>query len=83
MAHIWVGDNGKLIRGTIEDAHTGTRLALDLSEVIAFLQASLANAPGQAWNLQIEGSEGMSEERPGEGSGEGQADEDAQDDPGT
>ncbi len=48
MAHFWVGDNGRLIRGTIEDAHTGTRLALDLSEVLAFLQASLAHSPGQA-----------------------------------
>src|SRR5207247_7749424 len=48
VAHFWMGDNGRLIRGTIEDAHTGTRLALDLSEVLAFLQASLAHAPGQA-----------------------------------
>jgi len=47
VAHFWVGDNGRLIRGTIEDAHTGARLALDLSEVLAFLQASLAHSPGQ------------------------------------
>ena len=47
VAHFWVGDNGRLIRGTIEDAHTGTRLALDLSEVLAFLQTSLAHSPGQ------------------------------------
>jgi hypothetical protein len=47
VAHFWVGDNGRLIRGTIEDAHTGNRLALDLSEVLAFLQASLAHSPGQ------------------------------------
>ena len=54
VAHIWVGENGKLIRGTIEDVHTGTQLALDLSEVVAFLQASLANSPEQEWNLQKE-----------------------------
>jgi hypothetical protein len=47
VAHFWVGDNGRLIRGTIEDAHTGMRLALDLSEVLAFLQTSLAHSPGQ------------------------------------
>ncbi len=47
VAHLWVGEDGKLIRGTVEDAHTGTRLAVDLSEVLAFLQASLAHSPGQ------------------------------------
>ncbi len=66
MAHIWVGENGKLIRGTIEDAHTGTRLALDLSEVVAFLQASLAHSPEQAWNLQNEDEADIHE-----GAGEG------------
>lgn len=80
MAHIWVGENGKLIRGTIEDAHTGTRLALDLSEVVAFLQASLAHSPEQVWSPQSEGSEDISEERPGEGSGEGPSDREFQDD---
>jgi hypothetical protein len=34
VAHLWVGDDGKLIRGTIEDVHTGKRLVLDLSELI-------------------------------------------------
>jgi hypothetical protein len=57
VAHIWVGENGKLMRGTIEDAHTGTRLALDLSEVVAFLQASLIHSPEQVGSPQTEGSE--------------------------
>jgi len=57
VAHIWVGEHGKLIRGTIEDAHTGTRLALDLSEVVAFLKASLMHSPEQAGSPQTEGSQ--------------------------
>lgn len=79
VAHLWVAENGKLIRGTIEDVHTGTKLALDLSEVVAFLQTSLAHSPGQAWNLQNEESEEMSQERPREGSGEGPSVADIQD----
>lgn len=78
MAHLWVGDNGKLIRGTIEDVHTGTRLALDLSELVAFLQKSLAHSPGQTWDLQKEGEEDMNEERPNERSEEGSSDTDIQ-----
>ena len=62
VAHIWVGDDGKLIRGTIEDAHTGTRLALDLSEVVAFLQASLAHSPGQSGSQLNEGVKDKNEE---------------------
>ncbi len=80
VAHIWVGERGKLIRGTIEDAHTGTRLALDLSEIVEFLQASLAHAPGQTWNLQIEEDEDMKEEPPSEEPEERLADTDGQDD---
>lgn len=69
LVHLWVADNGKLIRGTIEDVHSGTQLALDLSEIIAFLQASLAHSPGQStseWernNNSVQRSESP-EERP-------------------
>jgi hypothetical protein len=52
MAHIWVGDDGKLIRGTIEDAHTGKRLAIDISVLAALLQESLVHAPGDVGNTQ-------------------------------
>lgn len=69
VAHIWVGENGKLIRGTIEDVHSGTRLALDISELAAFLQTSLAHSPRQALDLQHEGDEDMDEERPHERKG--------------
>lgn len=79
VAHLWVGENGKLIRGTIEDAHTGTRLALDLSELVAFLQTSLAHSPGQAWDGQNEGEKGMTEEQQSERPVEGPSDASAQD----
>ncbi len=44
VAHIWVDDDGRVIRGTIEDAHTGTRLGIDFSAFVALLQESLAHA---------------------------------------
>lgn len=62
VVHIWVGDDGELIRGTIEDAHTGKRLAIDISALAVLLQDSLAHAPGPVGNAQDEGE--MSEERP-------------------
>lgn len=62
VVHIWVGDDGELIRGTIEDAHTGKRLAIDLSALAALLRESLAHTPGQLGNAQDEGE--MFEERP-------------------
>ena len=62
VVHIWVGDDGELIRGTIEDAHTGKRLAVDLSALAALLQESLAHAPGYEGNEQDERA--MTEERP-------------------
>lgn len=62
VVHIWVSDAGELIRGTIEDAHTGKRLAIDLSAFAALLRESLTNAPGQVGNTQDEGE--MTEERP-------------------
>ena len=68
MAHIWVGDDGKLIRGTIEDVHTGKRLALDFSELVAFLQTSLAHSPGQANQEEEERNEEQPRERSGEDS---------------
>jgi hypothetical protein len=74
VAHIWVGENGKLIRGTIEDAHTGTRLSLDLSEIVAFLQGSLAHSPGQASSSQSEGKSNRNEELPDERAGDGPPD---------
>jgi len=40
---IWVSARGKLIRGTIQDVHTGARFGLDLSNLAAFLQACLAH----------------------------------------
>src|SRR2546421_10528184 len=74
VAHIWVGDDGKLIRGTIEDAHSGTRLALDLSEVIAFLQGSLAHSPGPAGSQLDQGVKDKNEQRQRERFGEGPPD---------
>jgi hypothetical protein len=62
VVRIWVGDDGKLIRGTIEDAHTGKRLAVDISALAALLRESLAHAPGQLGNTQDEGD--MTEGRP-------------------
>ncbi len=76
VAHLWVGNDGKLIRGTIEDVHTGKRLALDLSELVAFLQTSLAYSPGQA----NQGEKERNEEQPSERLGEGSSDADIQDD---
>jgi len=52
VVHIWVGDDGELLRGTIEDAHTGKRLAIDLSALAALLRESLEHAPGQVGNAQ-------------------------------
>ncbi len=78
VAHMWVGGNGKLIRGTIEDVHTGTRLALDLSELVAFLQTSLANSPGHALDLQQERVEDRSQEWPNERIGRDPSDADTQ-----
>jgi len=62
VVRVWMGDDGELLRGTIEDAHTGKRLAIDLSALAALLQESLAHAPGQLGNAQDE--EEMTEERP-------------------
>lgn len=61
VVHIWVGEDGELLRGTIEDAHTGKRLAIDISALAALLRESLAHAPGQEENAQDEGA--MTEER--------------------
>jgi hypothetical protein len=62
VVHVWVGEDGELIRGTIEDAHTGKRLAIDISALAALLRESLAHAPGQVANAQDEGD--MTKERP-------------------
>ncbi len=43
VVHIWVGDDGRVIRGTIEDAHSGEQLAVDFSALAALLQVSLAS----------------------------------------
>ena len=75
MAHIWVDNDGKLIRGTIEDAHTGTRLAIDISALAALLRESLAHT--RAWNTQEEqdssekGPEEIPEEDPSGGEANG------------
>jgi hypothetical protein len=55
VVHIWVGEDGELLRGIIEDAHTGNRLAIDLSALAALLRESLAQAPGHEANAQDEG----------------------------
>jgi hypothetical protein len=52
VIHLWVGEDGELLRGTIEDAHTGKRLAIDLSALAALLRQSLEYAPGQEANAQ-------------------------------
>ena len=44
VVHLWVGEDGKLLGGTIADAHTGKRLAIDLSTLAALLRESLAQA---------------------------------------
>jgi hypothetical protein len=62
VVHIWVGEDSELLRGTIEDAHTGKRLAIDLSALAALLRESLAHAPGYEANAQDEGE--MAEGRP-------------------
>ena len=62
VVRVWVGDDGELLRGTIEDAHTGKRLAVDISALAALLRESLAHAPGQMGNAQDEGD--ITEERP-------------------
>ncbi len=45
--HLWVDEDGELLRGTIEDAHTGKRLAIDLSALAALLRVSLEQTPGK------------------------------------
>jgi hypothetical protein len=55
VVHLWVSEDGELIRGTIEDAHTGKRLAIDISALAALLRESLAQALGQGGNAQEEG----------------------------
>ncbi len=62
VVHLWVGEDGELLRGTIADAHTGKWLAIDLSALAALLRESLAHAPGQVGNAQDEGA--MTEEMP-------------------
>jgi hypothetical protein len=52
VVHLWVGEDGELLRGTIEDAHTGKRLAIDLSALAALLRTSLEYAPGHEANAQ-------------------------------
>ena len=55
LVHIWVGEDGELLRGTIEDAHTGKRLAIDISALAALLRESLEHAPGYERNAQDRG----------------------------
>jgi hypothetical protein len=78
VARLWVGEDGKLIRGTIEDVHTGTQLALDLSELVGFLQTSLAHSPEQALDLRYEGVEDVNQERPNESEGRDPSDANTQ-----
>ena len=62
VVHLWVGEDGELLRGTIEDAHTGKRLAINLSALAVLLRESLEQAPGQEGKAQDEGA--MTEARP-------------------
>lgn len=62
VVHLWVGEHGELLRGTIEDAHTGKRLAIDISALAALLRESLEHAPGQEANAQDGGA--MTGEKP-------------------
>jgi hypothetical protein len=55
VVRLWVGEEGALLRGTIEDAHTGKRLAIDISTLATLLRESLAQAPGDERNAQDEG----------------------------
>jgi hypothetical protein len=66
VVHIWVGDDGRVIRGTIEDAHTGAQLAVDFSALAALLQDSLASA-GVLNPLREEHRREQLEEMPREG----------------
>ena len=63
MVRIWVSDDGELIRGTIEDVHTGARLAIDLSALTAFLSASLEDALKSAPGTHKEGEAHMTGEQ--------------------
>ena len=54
LARFWVGKDGKLVRGWIEDAHTGQRLALDLSRLVDFVSASLASRVGTSADVDTE-----------------------------
>jgi hypothetical protein len=79
VVRIWVGDSGKLIRGTIEDVHTGAQLAIDLSKFAALLRASLAHTPGHMPDVQKEEAEETISELLGRILGEAPLDTDADD----
>ena len=70
VVRIWVSDNGKLIRGTIEDASTSVRLAVDFSDIGALLRRSLEHAQERARKDQQEWSE-VSEESSSDGKEDG------------
>lgn len=55
VVHLWVGDQGRLIRGTIEDVHTGARLPFDLSALAQFLQTTLTHVPGGQLETTLDG----------------------------
>jgi hypothetical protein len=81
VARIWVGDDGELIRGTIEDVHTGARLAFDLSAFTAFLRASLEDALKNALATHKEREAQMMEEQQSELREERPPDADGEDGP--
>lgn len=66
LARFWVGKDGKLVRGWIEDAHTGQRLALDLSRLVEFFSASLSSRVGAAADQEAEPEE-RGDQAPGSG----------------
>lgn len=68
VIHIWIGDDGEIIRGTIEDVHTGAQLAMDFSALIALLRQSLVSAgilnPPREEHRKVKPEEGPSDDDP-------------------
>jgi len=49
VARLWLdsGQDGRRIRGSLTDAHTGAQLPLDLTDLVAFLRHSLQHTQGE------------------------------------
>jgi hypothetical protein len=44
LMRVWIEDDWRVVRGFIEEVHTGRRLPLDLSALASFLRDSAAGA---------------------------------------